>query len=1461
MLTIHPGHSVDYYLKAVATGREGYYTGAVAEGEPPGRWYGGGAARLGLAGLVDAQDMTGVFKHFVDPRDAERFTDPERWSEADTLGHTGRRYLTAEELYAAALRIEPGADAERRAELHVNAAKAARHNVAFFDLTFSVPKSMSVLHTAFELRELDARQAGDLEAALAWGAHRAAVEDAVWAGNNAMLDYLSTKAGYSRVGHHGGGDGRFIDAHDWTVASFFQHDSRDHDPHLHIHNTLLNRVQCADGAWRTLDSRGLHRWRPAGAAVGERTASEHLTRSMSARVAMRPDGKAREVLGVATELIEAHSSRARAISPKLAELVAEYEAVNGRAPKGKALTALNREAADKTRQGKSRTGLDREEFLRRVDRDSFTTTGSGLRRVAEDVVALAGEPVEAQPWSPSAVIQTATAAVQDKHAGWTEANFIREANNELPDYMGGLDGAQVAALLDGLFADARPQVQSLKADTPGHHALPGSHRLANGTSAYEEPGGELYSTLEHLRTERVLRDATARKGAPALPPRAATGFVAALANSGINLGEDQAAAVVGVLTSGSMVESLVGPAGTGKSFVTGLIAQAWQDPTLWDGQQHHAVGLATTENATRVLQGEGLNARNIAQWLAIQDRLATGRAHGDDEAWRLSDGDLVMIDESSMVDTPALAAVHDRVAAAGAKLLPTGDHRQLAAIGAGGAMELMVQTGVSYELTEARRFTQDWEQAASLRLRAGDATVLNDYHKHGRLIDAGTIEHAEDSAATAWLADTLTGRHSLLTVTSNNQAGRLCAKLRAEFIKLGTVEEPGGVPVGVQGNYASANDLVQARRIARHLTGYQGNTTGPINRQQYRVLATRDDGGLVVAPVLGRHADGHEEHGAKLTLPAGYVQEHIELGYAATEYSIQGVTVDTGHNLTTPTTSRAAFYMGMTRGRERNTAHMATRTVPDTDAPTGTVHDAIHRSPTAMLALSFDRDEPERSALATMATSTAEAHSVRTLIERIAGFAAHSTAGRTATWLDQLTDQGHLTPHQRQRMAAEDGAPTLSRVLHRVELAGRDAYQVLRDTITARSLGDARQLTNVIHDRITTNPALSLDPIGDSPTQWTPTLTNPEDQRFLDVLAQAATARRDQLAENVAEHQPTWATTAFGPLPTDPQERDAWTRRAGIVAAHRELTSHDDPTSPLGPPPKPGQVEHYASWFAASRALGHPATDTEEMRMSDGRLRMRIRAYEREQLWAPPRVANDLAGTRQAATTHRNHATLWTAQAHATTDPDTRERLHQDAADATALADLLDTRVSDLTEIDEIYATWRVETAHTRANHDRARTELANRHATNPPPDDTTSTTDWLAHQATAQQAEDPHRDIHDEHELTDTTPSLDELAALDHAPGPIETAPPDIRETAETDPTRSSDTTVRVPTGQETADYLTRTRRALTEIQQRRVDEQRHASELANSPHHAYSDYNDHSADHEQSTAHTPEMVIDGTP
>jgi TrwC relaxase/AAA domain len=681
VLSISPGHSADYLTGAVATGRENYYTGAVAAGEPPGRWYGRGAAALGLTGEVDAQDMTALYEHFLDPSD-EAFSDPERWADAATLGHTGRRYLSEEEIYQASLAAEPDADAERRAELQVEAGKKARKSVTFLDATFSVQKSVTVLHAGFEAREVKARRAserarraladldgengagapgapvpgasaagasasgapaavrvGEVQAlsvelegaereAKAFGALRRAVEDAIWAGNQAAMEYLADKAGVSRVGHHGGAAGRWVDAHDWTVASFFQHDSRNHDPQLHIHNAILNRVQGPDGMWRTLDSKAMHKFKSAAAAVGERVMEHYLTKALpGVEFATRPDGKAREIVGVVQPAIDKFSSRRFDITAATRPLVEAFQTHHGREPNALELDHLQRQATFATRRAKSHDGETMTERLERWNAELRTEVAGGLDEVVDNVLARADDATPREPvrWSPREVIETATAEIRETKAGWHEGDLLRSISNALPDYLGDLDADQITRLLDGLTAEAiEVAAIRLDADRPGDEALPDDLRRADGTSVYEAPGSRLYATPDQVRSERLLAAASAESDAPALSSASVEAFLSDRDESGIGLGADQTAAVRGVLSSGARVETLVGPAGTGKSFVVGTLAKAWQDGTLWDGQRRRVVGLASSQIAADVLAGEGLDSHNITRWLNVQDRLARG---------------------------------------------------------------------------------------------------------------------------------------------------------------------------------------------------------------------------------------------------------------------------------------------------------------------------------------------------------------------------------------------------------------------------------------------------------------------------------------------------------------------------------------------------------------------------------------------------------------------------------------------------------------------------------------------------------------------------------------------------------------------------------------------------------------------------------------------------------------------
>jgi hypothetical protein len=139
VLSIATGHSVRYLTDAVAKGRENYYTGAVAAGEPPGRWYGAGAAALGLEGEVDADLMEAIHTRLLDPRDPAAHAR-ETWDDAAPLAAGHRKYRSADEVYAGLLEANPDAGPEQRAELRSQAERSARQAVSFIDVTARGPR-------------------------------------------------------------------------------------------------------------------------------------------------------------------------------------------------------------------------------------------------------------------------------------------------------------------------------------------------------------------------------------------------------------------------------------------------------------------------------------------------------------------------------------------------------------------------------------------------------------------------------------------------------------------------------------------------------------------------------------------------------------------------------------------------------------------------------------------------------------------------------------------------------------------------------------------------------------------------------------------------------------------------------------------------------------------------------------------------------------------------------------------------------------------------------------------------------------------------------------------------------------------------------------------------------------------------------------------------------------------------
>ena len=105
----------------------------------------------------------------------------------------------------------------------------------------------------------------------------------------------------------------------------------------------------------------------------------------------------------------------------------------------------------------------------------------------------------------------------------------------------------------------------------------------------------------------------------------------------------------------------------------------------------------------------------------------------------------------------------------------------------------------------------------------------------------------------------------------------------------------------------------------------------------------------------------HVRNGRTVTLPAGYVQTSVELGYASTVHAAQGVTADTMHGVVTGEESRQQLYTMLTRGRSAN--HIYLSVVGDGDPHTLLQPDNVHvRTAAELLEQILARDALPQSA-------------------------------------------------------------------------------------------------------------------------------------------------------------------------------------------------------------------------------------------------------------------------------------------------------------------------------------------------------------------------------------------------------------------------------------------------------------------------------------------------------------------
>jgi peptidyl-tRNA hydrolase len=264
----------------------------------------------------------------------------------------------------------------------------------------------------------------------------------------------------------------------------------------------------------------------------------------------------------------------------------------------------------------------------------------------------------------------------------------------------------------------------------------------------------------------------------------------------------------------------------------------------------------------------------------------------------------VIVDEAGMVSTPDLWRLTDLAQQLDLRIVLVGDPHQLQAVARGGMFpELAATAARTVELEHVHRFTQDWEAAASLRLRRGDPAVLSQYRWRGR-IEPGDLDQHLRTIGRAWTHAHSEGRSLAITTTTNEHATLINHHIQNTRLRAGALT--GRAAVAADGDIY-VGDMVMTRRNDRTLTTTAGDPVR--NRDRWTITATHDDGSITARSATSD---------ATVTLPATYVSEFMQLAYATTEHGNQGITTDTSITLVTATTTGRGLYVGVTRGRDDN---------------------------------------------------------------------------------------------------------------------------------------------------------------------------------------------------------------------------------------------------------------------------------------------------------------------------------------------------------------------------------------------------------------------------------------------------------------------------------------------------------------------------------------------------------------
>jgi conjugative relaxase-like TrwC/TraI family protein len=693
---------------------------------------------------------------------------------------------------------------------------------------------------------------------------RGIMEEAQEKAARAALDVLQKQAGYARRGKGGAnlervkflaatfqhGEARPTEREDGSIVS---------DPQLHTHSVVFNIAEREDGTWGALDGRHFFKWKMAAGALYRAELAHGLQEKLGLGIERAENGLF-EIAGIPQSVRDHFSSRRGLIEDELKSRGLETKDAQALASAVTKASRRAKSAQDETAEDRHDRWTKEAEVLGLSEREiAACMNGQGLVAPEKDATDFAAR--------------------------------LKEIPRKLTEH-------EAVFRMEALYqAIADTALDSRKAVHDIEHAVADLLREGDVIEVgRDELGLPVYSTHEMVRTERELVE-TAQRGSRANRHRLSLPSVEAHLRVG-NLTEEQRDAVRFV-TQGADIAAMEGSAGAGKTHALRTVAEAYRQ------KGYRVIGTSTAWRMANQL-GDDLSIETKATdaWLA------------DDRAGKpfLDHNTVLIVDEAGQLSSRQMLQVLQAADRAQAKVILTGDQRQLQAIGAGPGLRLVAeQTGVARIDTIVRQ-RQEWARKAVEDLSLGRAdSAIFALEERKALRWCGNETEAVRTAVADWKAakDVRPDKTAMVMARTNRQVAALNAEMRHHLRETGRIQgkdhtiqaiDAAGRPFDLP--LAPGDQIMFRKRI--DALGVINGTTGIVTS----ISPTKSGATLSVA-VRGRVI---RVATTEIADDAG--RAPLAHAYAVTVYSAQGATVDSTFVVADHTMKRNEIYVAASRARD-----------------------------------------------------------------------------------------------------------------------------------------------------------------------------------------------------------------------------------------------------------------------------------------------------------------------------------------------------------------------------------------------------------------------------------------------------------------------------------------------------------------------------------------------------------------